>query len=96
MYGMAAIFLYSKAMVLRKKSDITIMRQIQEDAYTYNDTFTANEGLFIAAALSEYDSSTEFIERPEYGELIIQQYGWGYDGEIGSRANNLQMHPCSD
>lgn len=73
------------------------MRQIQEDAYTYNDTFTSNEGLYIAAALSEYDSVTEMIEKPEYGELVIEHYGWGYSAtELGVQSKNLVTHPCSD
>ena len=97
MYAMASVFLYSKAMVLNKGSDITIMRQIQEDAYTYEQTFTAEQGLYIAAALSEYDSETEIIERPEYGELVIEQYGWGYsETEIGVQSNTLEQRPCSD
>ena len=78
------VFLYSKAMVLIKGTDVTIIGNYAEGAYTFNDTFTANEGLFISAALTKYDSNTEIIEEKRYGELVIEQYGWGYEGEFGS------------
>ena len=50
----------------------------------------------MAAALTEYDSNTEFIEDPRYGELIIEHYGWGYEEFIGSKSRVLETHPCSD
>ena len=36
-----AIFLYSKAMVLYKESDVTIMMNTLQGAFTYDDRFTA-------------------------------------------------------
>ena len=78
------IFAYSKAMVLYKGTDITIMGNEAEGAYTFDDTFTADDGLFLAAALTKYDSDTEIIEEKRYGELIIEQYGWGNDGGLSS------------
>ena len=77
------IFLYSKAMVLYKGTDVTIMGNYAEGAYTYENTFTAEDGMFIAAALTEYDSNPDVIEEKRYGELVIEHYGWGYDGELG-------------
>ena len=74
------IFLYSKAMVLYKGTDVTIMGNFAEGAYTYENTFTADDGLFIAAALTEYNDETDIIEDIKYGELVIEHYGWGYDG----------------
>ena len=65
------IFLYSKAMVLYKGTDVTIIGNYAEGAYTYENTFTANDGMFIAAALTEYDDTTEIIEDKKYGELVI-------------------------
>ena len=43
-----------------------------------------------------YDSNTEIIESPEYGELIIEHYGWGYEGELASGSQNLNYHYCTD
>ena len=54
-----------------------------EDALTFDDTFTSEESFFFAAALIEYDSNTEIIEEKRYGELVIEQVGWGpnYEGD---------------
>ena len=81
--GVTLVFAYSKAMVLIKGTDVTIIGNYAEGAYTYEDTFTAEDGLFIGAALTEYDSNPEIIEEKRYGELVIEYYGWGYEGEIG-------------
>ena len=56
------VFLYSKAMVLYKETDVTIIGNYAEGVYTYEDTFTADDGLFLAAALTKYDTDTEIIE----------------------------------
>ena len=55
--------------------------------------------MFIAAALTEYDSNTERIEVPEkYGELVIEHYGWGYDDGVISNAKRppIKFHYCSE
>ena len=90
------VFLYSKAMVLYEGTDVTIIGNNVEGAFTYEDTFTADDGLFIAAALTEYGPGTEIIEKKEYGELVIEQYGWGDSGELGVKTTPLDMHYCSD
>ena len=94
--GITSIFLYSKAMVLYKGTDVTIMGNLAEGAYTYDDTFTADNGLFIAAALTEYNYETEIIEEKRYGELIIQHYGWGNTADFGLENTVLDTHYCSD
>ena len=54
-------------MVLKNASDITILQQVRDSEFTFDDQFTADDGLFLAAAFTAYDSETEIIERPEYG-----------------------------
>ena len=78
------IFLYSKAMVLVHASDVTIMMNTLEGAINYDQKFTAEEGFFIAAALTEYNSDTDVTEEERFGELIIEHYGWGYGDKVGS------------
>ena len=58
--------------------------------------FTKDQGLFIAAALTQFDSETESIEDWRYGELIFETYGWGYDSSISAAAGPLDHHQCSD
>ena len=67
-----------------------------EDYFDFNHKFGAADGLFLAAALTEYDGNTESIEDERYGKLIIEQYGWGYNGETASRSTPLETHQCSD
>ena len=72
------------------------MGAIVENAFDYSDKFSAEEGLFIAAAITEYDSNTEIVEEERYGELIIEHYGWGYGEGITSGSKAIDYHWCSD
>ena len=60
--------------------------------------FTPEEGFFVAAAITAYDSVEESIEVPEkYGELVIEHYGWGNEGITSNSSDGrLQFHHCSD
>ena len=78
------MFFYTKCITLAQKHEVDIMSALVEGAFDYSDKFTYNDGFFVAAALTEYDSNTESIEEPRYGELIIEHYGWGYENVIGS------------
>ena len=90
------IFLYSKIMVLINVSRIIIMSNYQVGALTYNDKFSGDDGLYVAAALTKYDSDPEPITDPRYGEMIIEYYGWGYEGELESKKTPIETHSCSD
>ena len=72
------------------------MSALVENEFDFMKNFDTEQGFFVAAALTEYDSNREIIEKPEYGELIIEHYGWGYEGELGSRSLSLDYHYCSD
>ena len=61
-FAMTSVFLYSKVMVLYKKTDITIMMNQLEGALTFEDKFGPDDGFFVAAALTEYNSETEVLE----------------------------------
>ena len=74
-----SIFLYTKVLTWRGKKDVDIMSALVENEFDYEKRFDTESGFFVAAALTEYDSNTEIIEKPEYGELIVEHYGWGYD-----------------
>ena len=96
--GTLAILMYlcTKLVTLAKKQEVDIMSASMEGSLDYRERLTADDGFFVAAALTEYDSNTEVIEDPRYGELIIEHYGWGYEQLIGSQSRTLQSHPCSD
>ena len=90
------VFLYSKIMVLVNVSRITVISNYQVGALTYEDKYTGEDGFFVAAALTKYDSETEPIDDPTYGDLTMEYYGWGYEDEIGSKSTPLGTHACSD
>lgn len=89
-------FCYSKGLAWSERQDVNVMGAVIENAFDYSDQFSASEGLFISAALTEYDSNEEVIEDPKYGELVIKHYGWGDSEEIGSADKLLNYHWCSD
>mmetsp|Transcript_10769 Transcript_10769/g.13475 ORF Transcript_10769/g.13475 Transcript_10769/m.13475 type:complete len:260 (+) Transcript_10769:65-844(+) len=91
-------FAYTKMQTLLQRKDTDIIEAFQESHFPDHERFNAeNDGFFVAAALTNYDSNTEIIEKPEYGELLIEHYGWGNadDGySYGSHA--LNNHYCTD
>ena len=89
-------FLYSKIMVLVNVSRITIISNLQVGALTYDDQYSGEDGFFIAAAFTAYDSETEPIDDPRYGDLTMEYYGWGYEGAISTKNTPLGTHRCSD
>ena len=54
-----------------EKGSVNIVTNTSEGALTFDDKFTADEGMFIAAALTAYDSETEPIDDPRHGALVI-------------------------
>ena len=73
--------MYTKVRVIQEKLDVNISSALLENEIDFMETMTADDGLFIAAALTEYDTVEESIEDPRYGELVIEQFGWGADGD---------------
>lgn len=94
--AISMIFLISKIMVLINVSRIIIMSNYQVGALTYDDHFTGDDGFFLAAALTMYDNDPEPISDPRYGEMVIEYYGWGYEGELESKKTPIETHSCSD
>jgi len=90
-------FTYLKTLNIINKKDITILSTEIEGAYDYDYKFTADSGFFVAAALTAFDSGTEILEEPQYGELVIKHYGWSNnEGELGSYSTPIGNHYCSD
>lgn len=73
------VFFYARMITVYNKSDVDIFSTLKERAIDQDFKFTAQHGLFVAAALTEFNSETENIEDAKYGELTIEQFGWGYD-----------------
>ena len=90
------LFTYTKVVTLVEKNDVDIMSALLEDKIDYSTKFTTQDGFFVAAALTMYDSNPEPIEEERFGELIIEHYGWGYGEGIGSGSFDLDNHSCTD
>ena len=59
--------------------------------------FDAEKGLFLAAALTRYDSNKTVTEEARYGELTFEHNGWTVGEEVtGLQEQKLETHPCSD
>ena len=76
-----------------------ITSKILEDVVPSDDKFNyQDDGFFIAAALTAYDSETESIEDPKYGKLLFNLNGW-YSTEEGGIDNYhyvLDDESCTD
>lgn len=92
-FTISVIFLYSKILILANVSQITVMSTYEINALTHNDTFTAADGLFLAAALTYYNTDTEPINEPRHGELTIEKYGWG---SLENQQEVLTSRRCTD
>ena len=74
------LFLYPKLTAWILRTDVDVFGAETEFAIDYKEKFNVDNGLFIAAALTEYNSDPEIIEDKEmYGELVLKHYGWGND-----------------
>ena len=94
------MYAYTKAITLVEMNDVDIMSALIEGEIDHTEVFSSEQGFFVAAALTAYDSETEIIEEERYGELIIEHFGWGYgeddDDNIQSGSRHLDFHYCSD
>ena len=99
MWLVVATFIYTKAITVILKDEVDIMSALVEYGLDHNYRFSTDQGFFVAAALTEYDSNTEIIEVPEkYGELVIEHHGWDFVNETPENFDRTQVksHYCSD
>ena len=91
------MYFVTKIISIYAKWEVDIMSVQRENALTFDDKFDSSNGLFIAAAITEYDENPEIIEVPEkYGELIINHHRWGLGTNISWERKKLNSHYCSD
>ena len=87
------LFAYLKADVFIKKKDVDILSTVQDRFFTPEDVVDyTNNGFSVAAAFTSYDSETEDILDPSYGELVFNHYFWGEneDGVYESGRKRIQ------
>ena len=92
-----ALFTTSSVLTWYRLEEVNIFQALSENKVDFTETFGPEQGFYVAAALTEYDTNTEIIEEAKYGELIIEFNGWGYSDELGdNKKSPLSYHPCSD
>ena len=89
-------FFYTRFIAWQNQADLDILTTIKESYFDFNTKFNSTQGLFLAAAITQYDSNTTLTEDPAYGELVIEHYGWGYSDNISSSERLVDNHFCSE
>ena len=92
------IYAYLKADVLVNKKDIDILSTINEKYFDPDYELNFSNGFNIAAAFTAFDSETEDILDPTYGELVFMHYFWGVqeDGKYAAgRTRITNTHNCT-
>ena len=86
-------FIYTKFVAWENQADIDIITLIKDSHFDYNEKFSSEQGLFVAAALTEYNTNRTITEDKRYGELNIELYSWADNiyQEI-----HIHNHFCSD
>ena len=65
------IYAVYKFEVLTNLMDYSIHEALIESVYDIDDEFSLEDGFTLAAAITEYDGSSESIERPDMGHIEI-------------------------
>ena len=91
-------FVYTKLLTLFLRKDVDIIESTKDFHFGDREKFTANEDdFFLAAAITRFDSNRTVTESKEFGELIIEHYGWGNEAwgyTYGSTP--LKNHFCTE
>ena len=89
------LFFYTKTITIIEKHDVDIMSALVDNAIDFNYKFSANDGFFISAALTRYNSNMTLTEDPKYGEIIFEHFGWG-NSNLSTDRRILDSHFCTD
>ena len=95
--AVVVLYAYQKTEILVNKKNVDILTEIYEKELTYDDTFSYQNGLNVAVAFTSYDSETEWILDPSYGELVFKHFAWGPnpDGSYFTKREQKKSHICS-
>ena len=81
-FMIVSMFSVTKFLTWLQLDDANIFQAVSRGGIDQTHTFSAEQGLFFAAAITEYDSNPEIIEEARYGELVFENKGWGYGDEL--------------
>ena len=80
-----------------EKRKIDIVAATQEDYFTVDDSFGADQGLNIAIAFTSLTDNLEYELPPEMGSIVFTVGQWGLDenGVFYGSETPLETHICS-
>ena len=96
---MVCVFLYSKCATWLADSSIKINMTMIDGMIDQKDVFGNEQGFFVAAAITAYDSETEVPkDLHRYGELVFERQSFGIDeqGETYNRKIAMETDYCTD
>ena len=91
------IYLAQKFDDLINKGGITVLTTVKENFFTDDyEINLADQGINFAIGFSPYDSSTEPILEPAYGDLVVVRSRWGEDESgIYWTQEEVPTHTCT-
>ena len=95
---MVTTFLWSKVTILVNSSQTVVTTNLIEGAVDQADIFSNEDGLFVAAGLTEFDNNQAIVEDPSYGQIVFQHISWDITNtdKVEVSRNELETHACSD
>ena len=82
---------------METREDYYSKLEIYEDAYSSNEPFNSAEiGFHIAAAVTDYTNSTELIEDPTYGEIVLLRKSWDNTEATELQFTQLKHKKCEE
>ena len=81
-FVIVSMFSVTKFLTWLQLDDVNIFQAVSRGGIDQSHMFSAEQGFFFAAAITEYDSNPDIIEEARYGELVFENIGWGYGDEL--------------
>ena len=95
--AVTALYACSKFILLLERRDVATLSSIRDHHFSASDTFSYQDGLNVAVALTSYDNKQALELDPSYGSLVFSSYEWGVreDGTLFTNRTGLSHHPCT-
>ena len=81
LYTVVIVYAFQQVEILIEKGKVDIVAATQEDYFTVDDSFGADQGLNIAIAFTSLTDTDnlEYELPPEMGSIVFTVFEWGLD-----------------
>ena len=76
--------------------DNTIMVSERDSYFDESFSFTTDDGLMLAFALTAYDENYDMIDEPDYGEIKAYYKTWGLEGAEFIQFTEIPTSQCTN